>query len=129
MSRNQIWIENTTSKYHHGVRGWEFGTCVWRPSLDRGALPRRYEIMRQVKPGDCLINCYDGVVRGTSKVAGDCFTTKNGPPNAGPWSHATSFHRFNLEHFPAIPRPVRPRQLIDQYAEEVRQGIGQNHPS
>ena len=108
---------NTTME----VRAWEFGRyCIWSPALDRRVAEGRYGIMRAVKEGDWAVNCYDFVVSGISKVAEQCKTTKQKPPNAGPWAYSQSFYRIDLKDFRPIDAGVSLTQIARNHREEIQ---------
>lgn len=123
-----VWIENTTSKGDHGGAGWEFGTCVWCPAKDRRGSEGKYKIIREVKAGDLVINCYDGVIRGTSRAKNACYTTNNRPTNPGDWGYATAYCRFDLENFHELPSRVPVRKLIERFKDELSREIETAHP-
>lgn len=122
------WIENTTGKYDHGGPGWGFGDCVWSPAVDRRGSEGKYRIMREPKPGDCVINCCDGLIRGTSNVFQACITTPDGPPKPGPWGYARAYYRLNLTGYTPLAEPVRLQELVERYGEEIRRDIETNRP-
>lgn len=123
-----VWIENTTSKYDHGGCGWEFGVCIWSPARDRRGAVGKYRIMQQVQIGDRVINCCDGKIRGTSRVATICDSTSDRPPNPGPWSYANSFFRFNLTDFNELADPIELREIIAKHKAEIEVDIENNRP-
>jgi len=128
-SMQQVWIENTTSKHDHGGPGWEFGKCIWSPARDRRKVEGRYKIMRSVKKGDRVINCYDSVVRGTSIADGDCLEIYDRPPIPKPWGYAMSFFRVNLRDYLPLQQPLTLKELVDRHKEEIRDDIVNNRPT
>ena len=128
-STHAVWIENTTSKFDHGGPGWEFGSCVWSPAKDRRAVEGRYKIMREVQAGDLFINCYDGVITGTSKAKGRCTTVKERPPNPGPWAYASSFHRIELEAYQPAVKKETLNHVALMFREKIRDEIESSHPT
>ena len=123
-----VWIENTTSKNDHGGLGWEFGKCIWSPAVDRRGAERQYSIMRSVKKGDRVINCYDAVIRGISIAECDCYTIHDRPPHPEPWGYANKFYRFNLSDFTELEDPVPLKQLVERYKDVIRDDIETNRP-
>ena len=128
MPSAQVWIENTTSKYEHGGPGWEFGTCIWSPATDRRGVEGKYKIMRLVQTGCPIINCYDNAIRGVSMADGDCFTTDNSPPNAGPWAYARNFHRINLRDYKAVAQPISLKSIVDEHKDDISREIETERP-
>ena len=50
-------IEITSDDHDHGGEGWEYGTCLWSPTLDpRGA--KTYNLMLEPQVGDLIIHFY-----------------------------------------------------------------------
>ena len=35
-SYRRVWIEISSESHKHGGTGWEFGTCLWSPTRNRG---------------------------------------------------------------------------------------------
>ena len=84
--------------------------------------------MRKVRKGDLVINCYDGLIRGQSIAATDCYTTDKKPPKPGDWDFAHSFFRFDLESFREIKDSVSLTTLGSKYKERIRDEIVTDHP-
>lgn len=129
VSEPKIWIENTTSQFDHGGPGWEFGKCIWCPARDKRGSEGRYKIIREVKAGDLVINCYDGILRGASKARNDCYTTADKPPNPGSWSFANSFNRFDLDGFREFATKERLSTLAERFKDDISREIETDHPS
>src|SRR5262245_35698840 len=77
---SRIWFENTKSSHEHGGAGWEFGTCLWSPSRDKGGKDW-YKSMRLVQPGDLVINVSDKELHGISVAKSPCEERSDEPPS------------------------------------------------
>jgi hypothetical protein len=122
-----VWIEAGSSKFDHGGKGWEFGTCIWSPSLDRRGVQGRYGIMLQVHEGDVVINCCDSLIRGTS-YASECVRRNDKPPDVGPWAYAKGFFRVDLKDFKAISCDMTLTEIAKTHKEKIRKDIEENRP-
>ena len=58
-------VEDTKTAVHGP--GWEFGSCLWRPSSADGGSDY-YALMREPAPGDLVIRFNDGEIVGWSRV-------------------------------------------------------------
>ena len=60
------WLETTYSKHGHGGKGWDFGTCLWSPTLNKiGA--HYYDVMKEPRRGDLVLHNYQFECRHTPK--------------------------------------------------------------
>ena len=113
----RIWFENTKSSHNHGGAGWEFGTCLWSPSRDRGGKDW-YKAMREVRKGDLVLNVRDKQLSGVSFVAEACQERDDEPPEPGDWGEMSPYYRIDLERF----LPCSPLSM-DDFLKEKRDDI------
>jgi putative restriction endonuclease len=95
----------------HGGQGWEFGVCLWSPTIRRGGGRWGYwELMRQVSAGSIIVHLRGKPPKAAfvaySTADADCYETSERPPEPGEWSHASSFYRVPLRDFVPLTNPV-----------------------
>jgi hypothetical protein len=135
-SQGNVWVELTRSEHHHGGAGWEFGTCLWSPSVDKAGHDR-YAIMRQPMAGDLVLHIYhdtwNGAVAesrlcGSSRVKAQHRAVREEPPAPGEWSGAPSYYRVDLEAYQPFPHPLPLSSLAEYYGDLIRDEIVQEQP-
>jgi hypothetical protein len=122
------WIEITKSEHQHGGKGWEFGTCLWSPTLNKAGSDS-YAIMREPQGGDLVLHFYehtwpDGVHEnrfcGFSRVKSKCVSTDNQPPINSSWGYSDKYYRIDLKSYTVLDTPLPIRVLRTQYDDELR---------
>lgn len=124
---NRAFIEYTKSDHDHGGEGWEFGTCLWSPSVDAGG--RSYSLMREPTEGDLVVHFMDRALAGYSWVARPFQEIHEPPPSPGPWADRPSYFRIDLRDFTSLPEPVTTKQILATYAEEIEREVLQGVPT
>jgi 5-methylcytosine-specific restriction protein B len=117
-----IWFENTKSAHEHGGPGWEFGTCLWSPSRDRGGKDW-YNAMREVRKGDLIVHSCDGEFRGVSYAKGAYQERQDEPPKPAEWAGMAPYYRIDLEGFLLLETPLPLKDLFDLHGAEIKQEI------
>lgn len=123
-----VWIENTSSQFEHGGEGWALGQCVWCPTADRRGAGGKYGIIKELRPGDRVIHCYDSNFLGTSEVAEQSRTVTDRPPNVGSYGFAAAFHRVELREYRPLSRSSTVRGFVEQFSSEIRGEIESTRP-
>ena len=102
------WVEISELDHGHGGAGWELGSCLWSPTLDRNGR-NRYRMMREVKIGDPVFHLIrrngDRALVGRSTASGSATTVTQTPPEPGKWAGFPSYFRVPLEGFKAFDPP------------------------
>jgi hypothetical protein len=116
-------IETTSDDHDHGGPGWEYGTCLWSPTLDpRGA--KTYNLMLEPQEGDLIIHFYreksKRYIHGQSFVKKSCYETSDNPPNPSTWSYSDRFYRIDLRDFKKFNNPVLLTDFTDSFDLEIR---------
>lgn len=120
-STEAVWIEITSTQHRHGGDGWEFGTCLWSPTVDIAGR-RRYELMRQLEPGDVVIHWLRGqgsehdseaFISGWSRVAAPAVVTDDVPPLPGAWAGMGPYFRVELAGYTELQNPVPVGAFLD----------------
>lgn len=118
------WLEMSREAAHGGA-GWEFGTCLWSPTIrDGGGRWAYWELMRRVREGDVVLHLRgkrDQRFVGHSIADADCYTTTRRPPDPGTWDHAESFYRVPLRDYCAVEKPVTLSEVFAIKAEQLVQ--------
>ncbi len=128
-------LEITNDSHDHGGRGWELGTCLWSPTLNRSGADR-YSLMREPKSGDRVLHIYrhlrGGVLGtwlvGSSVVAEEVRTVATEPPSAGAWAGESSYYRIELKAYEAFEAPVAIPTLLADYGDLIRDDLRTNRP-
>ena len=123
----EVWLEMTQSSHDHGGPGWEFGTCLWSPSRNRGGSDY-YRIMREPKAGDTVFHSLDSSLVGESVVAQPYAEVYEAPPSPGPWHGLTPYYRVDVRDYRAFDKPVPIADLLREYGDQIRQDIEANSP-
>jgi 5-methylcytosine-specific restriction protein B len=116
----RIWFENTKSAHEHGGPGWEFGTCLWSPSKDKGGKDW-YKAMREVRKGDLVLNVCDKYLRGASYAKDSFVERTDEPPKPGQWAGMAPYYRIDLDGF----TPTDSTLLLDDLLKQHREQVGQ----
>ncbi|MCC0567529.1 hypothetical protein M4D57_14425 [Brevibacillus borstelensis] len=131
-----IFIEITKSTHGHGGHGWEFGTCLWSPTIDRGGR-KRYDLMKIPQRGDMIIHFYqhlwnDNVfetrITGTSIVKNRFVETNDQPPNLDIEERFEKYFRIDLHNYEEITNPLSIASLVNSYGAEIRNEIISRRP-
>ena len=118
----RIWFENTKSAHEHGGKGWEFGTCLWSPSKDRGGKDW-YKAMRVVDVGDLVLNVCDKHLRGISYVQSRFVEREDEPPRAGQWEGMAPYYRVDLRGFRPTDSDLFLDTLLKQRRDEISRAL------
>src|SRR5262245_9191954 len=122
-----VWLEITRSSHQHGGPGWEFATCLWSPSKNRGASDS-YAIMREPRPGDLVLHCLDSIICGQSNVRASYREVAEEPPSPGPWAGMSPYYRIEVGDYRDFSRPYPLGQLTREHEEEIRADLADNDP-
>src|SRR5262249_31344043 len=117
-----VWLENTKSAHQHGGPGWEFGTCLWSPSKDRGDRDF-YSTMRDVAAGDLVIHCQDSTLVGYSFVREPYQEIEEEPPSPGVWVGQSPYYKVLLREYHSFPQAVTLPAFFEQHAVGIRQDV------
>ena len=126
------WLETTYSKHGHGGKGWDFGTCLWSPTLNKiGAL--YYDVMKEPRRGDLVLHNYHHVpaqaspaahyLCATSIVSRPAKVTTSEPPTAGDWAGRKEYFRIALEGFQWLDTRLSIAMFVEHYEEQLRNQI------
>jgi len=121
--RMRKFIEITSDDHDHGGEGWEYGTCLWSPTLDpRGA--KTYNLMLEPQVGDLIIHFYreksKRYIHGQSFVSKSCYVTSERPPDPSTWSYSDKFYRIDLIDFKKFNNPILLKDFYDEFDLEIR---------
>jgi hypothetical protein len=123
---SRYWVEISELDHGHGGPGWELGTCLWSPTVDRGGADR-YAIMRDPRPGDVVFHFItrngERVLAGHSRVAGRAKMRTTAPPTPGRWANFEAYFRIPLQSFTPCANAPSLRQIEDFHAEAIRADI------
>lgn len=131
-----VWVESTKAEDMHGGNGWEFGTCLWSPSLNRAG-GDRYSLMRQPQRGDRVLHFYndrwpDGIketrISGHSVVRRPCRLISDSPSMPGEWADMAPYYRIDLERYLPFAAPLSLHQVTKTYRDEIRYEIIETRP-
>lgn len=124
-----MWLETTKSAHHHGGAGWEFGTCLWSPSLNKSGA-RYYNVMKEPRRGDLVLHNYHYVpdqaspaahyLCATSIVLRPAKITTSEPPSAGDWTGRKEYFRIELEGFQWLDTRLSIAMFVEYYEEQLR---------
>lgn len=136
MLNSNIFIEITKSEHIHGGPGWQFGTCLWSPSVDRGGRDR-YHLMRDIKKNDIIMHFYldtwtDGKtetrIAGQSKVVKEYIEVTEEPPSPGEWANMSPYYKVQLTEYSSYSPPISLHKFLELYTDEVRTEIIEHQP-
>jgi len=111
---DSVWIEKTKSSHGHGGAGWEFGTCLWSPTVGKTG-HNIYKNMERAKKGDLVLHFYEdtpfGKVEdhyfcGLSAVSSPAEVITTEPPRPGDWAGRGSYFRIGLDGFMPFSDPL-----------------------
>ncbi len=122
-----VWLEITQSGHGHGGEGWEFGTCLWSPSHNRGGRDA-YRIMGDPAPGDRVLHCMDSEIVGQSVVSSSCVEVAHEPPLPGSWAGMAPYFRIDVTEYAQFETPLPLATLLSDHGDEIRRDIGENNP-
>jgi len=130
-STNDVFIETTEMSHGHGGPGWEFGTCLWSPMLNRAGHDA-YVLMRAPVPNDLVLHILKDHKEGdqqSTHIVGHSFirspvkTVDSAPPSPGAWGGMTRYYRIDLRDYtpfePSIPLEI----LLQDFEVEIRTEI------
>jgi hypothetical protein len=123
-------VEISKSEHGHGGAGWEFGTCLWSPTVNRKGADR-YSLMREPQRDDRVIHFYRDVYNqrldtwliGESKVSLPARVVTEAPPTPGAWGGMASYYRIELGDYRQFASPLTLSTLLEQYADEIRDDL------
>ena len=126
------WVEISELDHGHGGAGWELGSCLWSPTLDRNGR-NRYRMVREVKNGDPVFHLIrhngDRALVGRSTASGPAATVTETPPEPGKWSGFPSYFRVQLKDFKAFDPPPVLKDIEAAHWEQIRSDITPQRPS
>lgn len=122
----KTYVEITKSEHNHGGEGWEFGNCLWSPTVNRSGADR-YSLMREPMPGDRVIHFYRDVrdgqlntwIAGESAVESPVREVSDSPPHPGDWAGMKSYYRIELENYRDFSNQVALPTLLNGYGDEI----------
>ena len=124
-----LWLEMSRDE-NHGGRNWEFGECVWSPTLKTNDTRWAFwETVKNIREGDVILHLRgteDAAFVGYSIASTDGYETVSRPPEPGIWSYASSFYRADLQQFTPFPSPVSLRAIFSSKDGELRYYFLQN---
>lgn len=113
-----IWVENSKD-FDHGGQGWEFGTCLWAPTQNRGGrVTSHHKAIEQIRTGDLIVHLRitsdrGSILYGYSYAISDGFITDDQPPLAGSWAEAsTTFFRVNLSGITPFSKQLTTKEFF-----------------
>lgn len=123
-----VWVEVASSKNDHGGPGWDYGTCVWCPSITTKGSLGTYKIILEAVEGDIVVNCLDGRITGWSVVDASCQKTSETPPKVGQFGYTKIFLRLPLRDYKEAT--VRPTiaDVAKSRKAEITKDIETNRP-
>lgn len=131
-SYKNVWIEITEETHNHGGEGWEFGTCLWSPTLGSSG-KKSYEFMLKPQIEDAVLHIYlkknVRYIFGNSIVKKNCFTTKEEPPESGKWSNRENYYRIELKSFFQFATSLDIKILLKEYSNDIRSELIDDEPA
>lgn len=117
-------IEMSRDPIHGGV-GWEFGKCVWAPTVkENGGDWPFWNKVGQVKKGDLILHLRgknpNAEFTSISIAASDDYRTKRRPPHLGQWKFSNEFFRADLEEYESFPNPIPLSSVFKNKNENLR---------
>jgi hypothetical protein len=122
----RVWIEITKSEHQHGGPGWEFGTCLWSPTLN-ATEKAAYAIMLEPRRGDEVLHFYEDKwpdeitdlrFCGWSRVSATV-EIRGEPPIPGGWAGREAYYRIPLQDFTWTRRPVGISRFLHDYDDAL----------
>lgn len=101
---SRIWVETSTDDVNGG-EGWEFGTCLWCPTLKRnGRHDNSYDLVSQVKKNDFVLHMRGRKDQarfvGTSIATSDAYHPNKKPSGVNDSAKPSDFWRVDLSYTP-----------------------------
>ena len=131
----RVFIEVTKTEHDHGGPGWEFGTCLWSPSLNKAGHDS-YSLMREVAADDFVIHILEDEwdpgrrehrIVGRSYAQAALESREDQPPNPGQWANQAPYFRIPLRDYEPFPAPISLAAFFPLYEEELREQITAGH--
>lgn len=117
-----VWLENTKSSHQHGGPGWEFGTCLWCPTKDKGDRDF-YSSMREVSQDNLVIHSQDSALVGHSLAKGPADEVETEPPSPGVWGNQAPYYRIELKSYRPFPKPIPLADFCQAHSAEISEDI------
>jgi hypothetical protein len=133
---NDVFIETTEISHGHGGPGWEFGTCLWSPTLNRAGHDA-YVLMRSPLPNDLVLHILKdhsvGEKQGThivghSIVRSPATVEDTEPPSPGAWAGMPHYYRIELRGYTPFEIAVPLDIFLQDFEAEIRTEIESAHP-
>ena len=120
-----LWLELTKDPRHGGL-GWEFGKCLWSPTLKKnGGQWPYWSSLVSVKEGDCVIHLkketHDWYFAGYGIALADGFTTSERPPEPRENGFAIEFNRVDLKDYQPFPNPIPLKSVFQEKDQQLRE--------
>jgi hypothetical protein len=124
----RAFIEVTKTVHEHGGPGWEFGTCLWGPSLNKAGHDS-YRLLREVKTDDLVLHILEDEwtpgstehrFNGRSFVAAPHEVREDQPPNPGDWANQSPYFRVPLRDYESFPETISLPALFELFDDELR---------
>lgn len=116
------WLEMSRDS-EHGGHGWQFGTCLWSPTLRNGGGRWGYwDLMQRVRKDDVVLHLQgrrNQKFVGHSVADADCYITTDRPPQPGPWDHASHFYRVPLRDYCPLEDPIPLAGIFERNSEQL----------
>jgi hypothetical protein len=134
-STNSVFIETTELTHEHGGSGWEFGTCLWSPTVN-AAGHKTYKLMREPMEGDLVIHIlkdYDDGKSKRSHFTGFSYVSSPAeigtaePPSPGTWADRGTYYRIGIRTYTPLDPPVRVDRFLEDFETELRTEIDASH--
>ena len=120
----------------HGGPGWEFGTCLWSPRLNRAGHDA-YVLMRAPLGNDLVIHIlkdhrigdrFSTHIVGHSMVRSRASVVDTEPPSPGAWAGMPQYYRIELREYTPFGNPVPLDTFLQDFEVEIRTEIESTHP-
>jgi hypothetical protein len=135
-STNDVFIETTEMSHGHGGSGWEFGTCLWSPTLNRAGHDA-YVLMRAPVANDLVLHIlkdHKGGDQQSTHIVGHSFigspakTVNTAPPSPGLWAGMTGYYRIELRDYMQFEPTIPLGALLQDFEVEIRTEIESARP-
>ncbi len=130
----QVWVEKTKTSHKHGGKGWEFGACLWSPTVGKKK-QKIYENMRYVRPGDLVLHLCEGrwlgLVEethfcGYSIADKACVIRHDEPPYPSNWTGQAPYYRVDLRDISWLSETVAIPTLVNAFEARILESTQEN---
>jgi hypothetical protein len=132
---NNVYIEISKNKHGHGGQGWDFGTCLWSPSTDRGGRDR-YSVMREPQKDDLILHFIKSTINDVyeSRLLGYSFVDEpyqkvdEIPPYPGDWDEMAPCDKTTLKNYSEFSNPLPFSVISEEYTTQILNEILEDRP-